>query len=82
MKICKQYGIKIRKIQVKFVKDRPGHDFRYALNSKKISKKLNWRAKTKIDQGLKETVKWYLKNKIFFNRISKTKYEKRLGLQI
>ena len=83
MKICKQYGIKIRKnSKVKFVKDRPGHDFRYALNSKKISKKLNWRAKTKIDQGLKETVKWYLKNKIFLNRISKTKYEKRLGLQI
>ncbi len=83
MKICKQHGIKIGKnSKVKFVKDRPGHDFRYALNSKKISKKLNWRAKTKIDQGLKETVKWYLKNKIFLNRISKKIYERRLGLKI
>jgi len=83
IKICRQHGIKIGKnAKVKFVKDRPGHDFRYALNSKKISKKLNWRSKTKIDQGLKETVKWYLKNKLFLSRISKKIYERRLGLKI
>ena len=48
---------------IKFVNDRPGHDRRYAINSSKISKCLNWSAKYKFEEGLAETVKWYLKNK-------------------
>ena len=83
LKICKQIGVPIKnKTRIKFVKDRPGHDFRYALNSKKIFKKLKWKAKINFDQGLKETINWYLFNKKFLNSISKKKYEKRLGLKI
>ena len=49
----KQKKIKIgKKVKIKFVKDRPGHDFRYALNSKKISKKINWKSNTSIKKGL------------------------------
>ena len=81
IKICKKMRIKIsNKTKIKFVKDRPGHDFRYALNSKKILKELKWRPKIKFEDGLKETLSWYLYNKEFLKNISKKKYEKRLGL--
>ena len=67
LKIFKKMKHKIgNKTKIKFVKDRPGHDFRYALNSKKIRLKLQWRPKINFDKGLKNTVEWYLKNKFFF----------------
>ena len=55
--------IKIKSnVKIYFVKDRPGHDLRYALDSKKISKKLNWSSSTKLESGLKKTFLWYLQN--------------------
>ena len=76
-------NIKIgKKTKIKFVKDRPGHDFRYALNNKKIFKKLKWKPKVSFDKGLKETIIWYLENRKFLKDISKKNYEKRLGLKI
>ncbi len=82
LKIIKNKKIKIgKKTKIKFVKDRPGHDFRYALNSKKI-KKLGWRPETNLDKGLKMTVEWYINNKKFLKSISKKYYEKRIGLKI
>ncbi len=81
--ICKQLGIPVKhKTKIKFVKDRPGHDFRYALNSNKIYKKLRWKTKINFNNGLKETIRWYLNNKKFLNQISKKKYDARLGLRI
>ena len=68
--------------KIKFVKDRPGHDFRYALNNKKIFKKLKWKPKVKFEKGLRETISWYLNNKKFLKNISKENYEKRLGLNL
>ena len=50
------------KAKIKFVKDRPGHDFRYALNSDKIKKELDWKAKISLNKGLTETFYWYLNN--------------------
>ncbi len=47
---------------IEFVKDRPGHDFRYALRSAKIKQELGWEAKTRFSQGLKATVEWYVEN--------------------
>ena len=83
LKICNIMNLKIgKKTKIKFVKDRPGHDFRYALNSKKIFKKLNWKPKIKFEKGLKQTIIWYLKNKRFLKSISKKNYESRLGLKI
>ena len=46
---------------ITFVKDRPGHDFRYATNTAKIQKDLGWAPKTKFDDGLMKTVEWYAK---------------------
>ena len=54
-----------------FIKDRPGHDTRYALNSDKILKKLKWKNKTNITLGLKQTVNWYIKNIDYFKSIKK-----------
>ena len=83
IKICNSIGIKInKKTKIKFVKDRPGHDFRYALNNNKINSKLNWKPKITFEKGLKETILWYLNNKKFLKSIAKKNYEKRLGLKI
>ena len=48
---------------IKFVEDRPGHDIRYRLSSEKVCKEIGWRPKIKFEDGLKNTVNWYIKNK-------------------
>ncbi|MDA8157557.1 MAG: dTDP-glucose 4,6-dehydratase [Actinomycetota bacterium] len=48
---------------IEFVKDRPGHDLKYALNDSKIRKDLGWKPATSFDQGLTRTVDWYLEHK-------------------
>ena len=81
IQIFKKKNISIgNKVKINFVKDRPGHDFRYALNSKKIYKKLKWRSKINLNKGLTSTFDWYLKHKDFFKSVSKKYYDKRLGL--
>ena len=69
------------KVKIKYVKDRPGHDIRYALNSNKIKKILKWSASTKFKNGLKKTFLWYLDNKKYYTSISKKDIEKRLGIK-
>ena len=71
-----------KKVKVKFVEDRPGHDMRYALNCNKIKKKLKWKTKKSFRNGLKETLEWYINNKKFFNYFSKKLFFKRLGLGV
>ena len=81
--LCKSKNIKIgNNVKIKFVKDRPGHDFRYALNNKKILKKIKWVSKIKMKKGLSDTLDWYLQNKSFIKSISKKLYVKRLGLSL
>ena len=83
LKIFKMKNFRIgKKVKIKFVKDRPGHDFRYALNSKKIYKEIRWRSRTSLNKGLNSTIEWYLKNKKFISSISKKLYVKRLGLKL
>ena len=69
------------KVKIKFVKDRPGHDLRYALDSRKIKKKLYWRPKTSFKDGLKNTFLWYLNNIGYYKKISKKNIVKRLGVK-
>ena len=71
-----------KKTKIVYVKDRPGHDTRYALNSNKIRRKLNWKHKTSLEKGLSQTIEWYLNNKKFFDKISNRDFTKRLGLKI
>ena len=74
----KQYNHKsISKI--KFIKDRPGHDIRYALNSDKIKKKLKWTKKINFKNGLNKTYKWYFENYDYFKNFKEKDIKKRLG---
>ena len=68
-----------KKVKIKFVKDRPGHDLRYALNSNKIKSKLKWNSKTKIFDGLNKTFLWYYNNQKYFKNLKKKDITKRLG---
>ena len=70
------------KSKIIFVKDRPGHDMRYALNSNKMKKKLNWKTKNNLDVGLTKTIEWYLNNLSYFKEINKKNYINRMGLEI
>lgn len=53
---------------IEFVKDRPGHDFRYSLNFDKIKKELDWQPQIIFDNGMEKTVKWYLDNIEWVNK--------------
>ena len=66
---------------ISFVKDRPGHDFRYAINTTKIKKDLNWEPKETFDSGLIKTIKWYLENENWWKKTQKNIYkQERLGV--
>lgn len=56
--------------QIEFIEDRPGHDFRYSLDSSSIRKELGWIPKTEFHEGLKKTVNWYLENKGWWTKIN------------
>tara|TARA_B100000787_G_C16188361_1_gene295978 strand:- start:43 stop:1059 length:1017 start_codon:yes stop_codon:yes gene_type:complete len=79
LKISKERFKPGKKVKIKFVKDRPGHDQRYALNSQKIRNQLNWKPSTDFNAGLRKTFLWYLNNKKYFSSLSKKDIEKRLG---
>ncbi len=79
--ISKQKNIFDKKSKVQFVKDRPGHDLRYALNSKKIRSKLKWSNSVNIKEGLIKTINWYENNKNFYKMIKNKKFKNRLGLR-
>ena len=79
LKIAKK-AIKVgKKVRIKFIKDRPGHDKRYALNSKKIIKELSWKPKTNFNKGLKLTFAWYKDNKMYYKYLNKKDITQRLG---
>jgi dTDP-glucose 4,6-dehydratase len=79
LKIYKNISKVKSNVKIIFVKDRPGHDQRYALNSSKIKKKLNWKPKTSFGKGLIQTINWYLSNNNYYNSIAKKDIIKRLG---
>ena len=82
-RVVPKKGHKIgKKVKIKFVKDRPGHDFRYALNSKKIQRELGWKSQVNLIKGLNLTIEWYLNNPRFITSISKKLYVNRIGLKI
>ena len=59
---------------ISFVKDRPGHDRRYAINSRKIKKELGWSPIESFESGLRKTVKWYLDNKLWVGNVQSGGY--------
>ena len=69
------------KSKIAFVKDRPGHDKRYALNSKKIKMKLRWKPEYKFHKGIKDTIQWYLSNEEWLDKLNNKEYTKRIGIR-
>jgi len=60
---------------MEFVDDRPGHDFRYSMNSNKLQNELGWKPKTNFESGLENTVNWYLKNPKWWKNLSESVFE-------
>jgi dTDP-glucose 4,6-dehydratase len=63
-----------RNILITFVKDRPGHDFRYAMDFSKIEKELGWRPSETFETGIKETIYWYIENRKWVERVKSGEY--------
>ena len=61
---------------VTFVKDRPGHDRRYAVDCTKLKQSLGWKRKVNFDEGLRKTVRWYLDNRRWVEKVKTGEYRK------
>ena len=61
---------------IEYVKDRPGHDRRYAIDSSKIQTELGWKPKYKFEEAIQKTINWYLENRTWWERILSGEYQK------
>ena len=61
--------------QITFVKDRPGHDLRYAIDASKIQQELNWQPQETFESGIQKTVEWYLSNQDWVNHVKSGEYQ-------
>jgi dTDP-glucose 4,6-dehydratase len=60
---------------ISYVKDRPGHDFRYAIDATKINRALGWKPSVTFEQGLSQTIDWYLNNKAWLEQVTSGDYQ-------
>lgn len=79
--LCKQMDEKLGNAEgtsealITYVKDRPGHDRRYAIDASKINKELGWKPSVTFEQGLSETIDWYLNNERWLNNVTSGNYQ-------
>ncbi|MFN4932239.1 MAG: dTDP-glucose 4,6-dehydratase [Bacteroidota bacterium] len=79
--LCKIMDIKLNRTQgtsaglITFVKDRAGHDLRYAIDSSKLQKELGWKPSLQFEEGLEKTVDWYLSNEEWLNNVTSGAYK-------
>ena len=59
---------------ISYVKDRPGHDKRYAIDATKLNSELNWKPSLQFEEGLEKTVEWYLQNEEWLNNVTSGEY--------
>ena len=80
--LCKQMDEKLNRATgtceklITYVKDRPGHDLRYAIDASKINKELGWSPSVTFEEGLSKTIDWYLSNEDWLNNVSSGNYKK------
>ena len=80
--LCRQMDEKLGKdfgtseTLITYVKDRPGHDLRYAIDATKINKELGWSPSVTFEEGLSKTIDWYLNNKEWLNNVTSGNYQK------
>ena len=79
--LCQQMDEKLERVAgtskklIKYVKDRPGHDLRYAIDASKINKELGWSPTVTFEEGLSETIDWYLNNEEWLNSVTSGNYQ-------
>jgi dTDP-glucose 4,6-dehydratase len=79
--LCKQMDEKLGRDKgsseklITYVKDRPGHDLRYAIDANKINKELGWEPSVTFEQGLSITIDWYLNNQEWLNHVTSGEYQ-------
>ncbi|MEE4463640.1 GDP-mannose 4,6-dehydratase, partial [Azotobacter chroococcum] len=73
----KPEGVERYRDLITFVKDRPGHDLRYAIDASKIERELGWKPQETFESGIRKTVQWYLDNRLWWQRVLNGDY--RLG---
>ncbi|MGC3835420.1 dTDP-glucose 4,6-dehydratase [Moritella viscosa] len=71
----KPNGIEHYRDLIKFVRDRPGHDLRYAIDASKIQRELGWQPEETFETGIRKTVQWYLDNTIWWQRVLSGDYQ-------
>ena len=78
--LCQQMDIELEREKgtseklITYVKDRPGHDLRYAIDASKIKNELGWEPSVTFEQGLEKTIKWYLSNEDWLNNVTSGEY--------
>jgi dTDP-glucose 4,6-dehydratase len=72
---CGLQGGRPRRALIGFVKDRPGHDRRYAIDGSKLMRELGWRPEESFESGIRKTVKWYLDNRKWVDRVRSGEYK-------
>jgi len=76
----KPFGVDKYRDLITFVKDRPGHDARYAIDASKIDRELGWVPEETFESGLRKTVQWYLDNREWWERVLSGAYRlERIG---
>jgi len=79
--LCKQMDAKLGRSEgeseklITYVKDRPGHDLRYAIDASKINKELDWKPSVTFEQGLERTIDWYLSNEEWLKNVTSGEYQ-------
>ena len=79
--LCQQMDTKLDRPKnesielITYVKDRPGHDLRYAIDATKISRELGWKPSVNFEEGLSKTIDWYLNNKDWLESVTSGAYQ-------
>ena len=79
--LCQQMDTKLGRAAgeseklITYVKDRPGHDLRYAIDASKINRELGWKPTVTFEQGLEKTIDWYLSNEEWLQRVTSGAYQ-------
>ena len=60
---------------IKYVRDRPGHDRRYAIDSNKIQRELGWSPRYTFEEGIEKTIEWYIENESWWKKIKSGEYQ-------
>jgi dTDP-glucose 4,6-dehydratase len=79
--LCRQMDVKLGRLTgeseklITYVKDRPGHDLRYAIDASKINRELGWKPSVTFEQGLEKTIDWYLSNEEWLKNVTSGDYQ-------